>query len=73
MPAGGPGLSGGTCLGPTDGEGLIMRAVNGKYGDRMVFCAVRNAYQGDIPVPDPAHNHLFESLARSSEPSIVAH
>ena len=50
VPAGGPGLGAGTCLGPTDGEGLIMRPVNGKYGGRMVFCAVRNAYQGDVPV-----------------------
>ena len=50
VPAGGPGLGTGTCLGPTDGEGLVMRPVNGKYGGRLVFCAVRNAYEGDIPV-----------------------
>eukprot|EP01043_Picozoa_sp_COSAG02_P033285 COSAG02_NODE_2263_length_9312_cov_3.608054_13_plen_321_part_00 len=50
VPAGGPGLSPGTCLGPTDGEALVMRPVDGKYGGRMVFCAVRNGYEGDIPV-----------------------
>ena len=27
-----------------------MRPVNGKYGGRLVFCPVRNAYQGDIPI-----------------------
>ena len=37
-----------------------MRPVNGKYGGRLVFCAVRNAYEGDTPVwsddgPQPAH------------------
>lgn len=38
------------CLAPTSGQGLVMRPVNGKYGGRLVFCAVRNAYQGDVPV-----------------------
>jgi hypothetical protein len=50
VPAGGPRLGPGTCLGPTGGEALVMRPVHGKYGGRMVFCAVQNAYQGDIPV-----------------------
>ena len=27
-----------------------MRPVDGKFGGRLVFCAVRNAYEGDIPV-----------------------
>jgi hypothetical protein len=27
-----------------------MMPVDGKYGGRMMFCAVQNAYQGDIPV-----------------------
>jgi hypothetical protein len=27
-----------------------MRPVDGKYGGRLVFCAVRNAYEGDVPV-----------------------
>ena len=68
VPAGGPDLQSGTCLGPTDGEGLIMRPVNGKYGGRMVFCAVRNAYEGDIPVysddgpPSPAYTNVVLSL-----------
>eukprot|EP00035_Acanthoeca_spectabilis_P027165 m.465594 g.465594 ORF g.465594 m.465594 type:complete len:498 (-) comp24344_c0_seq1:92-1585(-) len=38
------------CLSPTSGGGVVMRPVNGKYGGRLVFCAVRNAYEGDIPV-----------------------
>ena len=38
------------CLAPTSGQGLIMRPVDGKYGGRIVFCAVRNAYQGDVPI-----------------------
>ena len=38
------------CLAPTSGQGLVMRPVNGKYGGRLVFCAVRNAYEGDVPV-----------------------
>jgi hypothetical protein len=50
VPAGGPHLGPGTCLGPTGGEALVMRPVQGKFGGRMVFCAVQNAYQGDIPV-----------------------
>ena len=50
VPAGGPQLGPGTCLGPTGGEALVMRPVQGKYGGRMVFCAVRNAYEGDVPV-----------------------
>ena len=45
-----PVPSNGTCLNPTSGQGLVMRPVNGKYGGRLVFCAVRNAYEGDIPV-----------------------
>jgi hypothetical protein len=28
----------------------VMRPVGGKYGGRLVFCAVRNAYEGDVPV-----------------------
>jgi len=38
------------CLAPTSGQGLVMRPVDGKYGGRLVFCAVRNAYEGDVPV-----------------------
>jgi sialidase-1 len=38
------------CLAPTSGAGLVMRPVNGKYGGRLVWCAVRNAYQGDVPI-----------------------
>ena len=38
------------CLAPTSGQGLVMRPVGGKYGGRLVFCAVRNAYEGDVPV-----------------------
>ena len=39
------------CLAPTSGQGIVMRpTVTGKFGGRMVFCAVRNAYEGDVPV-----------------------
>lgn len=39
-----------SCLAPTSGQGLSMRPVDGKYGGRLVFCAVRNPYHGDVPV-----------------------
>lgn len=39
-----------SCLAPTSGQGVSMNPVNGRYGGRLVFCAVRNPYQGDIPV-----------------------
>ena len=39
-----------SCLAPTSGQGLSMRPINGRYGGRLVFCAVRNPYQGDVPV-----------------------
>ena len=29
-----------TCLAPTSGQGIAMRPVNGRYGGRLVFCAV---------------------------------
>ena len=28
------------CLAPTSGAGLVMRPVGGKFGGRLVFCAV---------------------------------
>jgi hypothetical protein len=39
-----------SCLAPTSGQGLSMRPVDGQYNGRLVFCAVRNPYQGDVPV-----------------------
>ena len=44
------GASQTSCLAPTSGQGLVMRPVNGKYGGRIVFCAARNPYRGDVPV-----------------------
>jgi hypothetical protein len=36
---------------PTSGAGLVMRPdLQGRYAGRLVFCPVRNAYQGDIPI-----------------------
>ena len=36
---------------PTSGAGLVMRPdPQGRYAGRLVFCPVRNAYQGDIPI-----------------------
>jgi hypothetical protein len=50
VPPSRPGSPPGSCLAPTSGQGTVMRPVDGKYGGRLVFCAVQNAYQGDVPV-----------------------
>jgi len=57
VPPSNPGADPGTCLAPTSGQGLVMRPVNGKFGGRLVFCAVQNAYQGDV-LQDPCCNFL---------------
>eukprot|EP01043_Picozoa_sp_COSAG02_P061764 COSAG02_NODE_8364_length_2597_cov_1.446757_2_plen_429_part_00 len=48
------------CMEPTSGAGLVMRPDHsGKYGGRLVFCPVRNAYQGDIPIWSDDHGRTF--------------
>eukprot|EP01052_Picozoa_sp_SAG31_P028681 SAG31_NODE_2789_length_5089_cov_4.516433_3_plen_286_part_00 len=50
----------GDCLAPTSGAGVVMRPdQNGRYGGRLVFCAVVNAYQGDVPVFSDDHGRTY--------------